>query len=126
MVKQSLAKPAAVSTTPNGIIWNEHKAGLSGVDKQHVNRVVLEASRGSKFYTNEERKDAELSERIKHLKKRAEGVRTNEGALKAAEKRIATDVLPTLEAQRDEGKTILHLDMDCMFVFITGLRYLVC
>ena len=113
-MEESPATPPP-SVTPSGILWNEHKAGLSGVDKEHVNRIVLEASRGSRFYTNEERKDAELSAKIVQLKKRVEQVKLNQHALKTAEKKIATDILPKLEAQREKGKTILHLDMDCTY-----------
>lgn len=108
---------AQSSATPNGIVWNEHKAGLQNVDKAYVNKVVLDASVGSKFYSNEERKDAELSAKIELLKAHVEEVKKNEAALKAAEKRITNKVLPEVEKQRIEGRTILHLDMDCTLLY---------
>ena len=41
-----------LGSTRSGIPWNEYEAGLSGVDKVHVNRVVAEISKGSRFYNS--------------------------------------------------------------------------
>jgi len=42
------------------------KAGLAK-DQTEINRIIAEASKGSKFYDNEKRKDQELTAKIKRL-----------------------------------------------------------
>lgn len=51
------------------------KAGLSK-DQTDINRIIAEASKGSKFYENEKRKDEELTEKIKRvLKERDDAIK---------------------------------------------------
>ena len=45
------------------------KAGLA-VDQTEINRIIAEASKGSKFYENERKKDIELTEKIVGLLKK--------------------------------------------------------
>jgi hypothetical protein len=37
------------------------------LDQTEINRIIAEASKGSKFYENEKRKDKDLTERIAHI-----------------------------------------------------------
>lgn len=46
-----------------------NKAGLA-LDQTEINRVIAEASKGSKFYENERKKDAELTVKLEHLLKK--------------------------------------------------------
>lgn len=46
-----------------------NKAGLA-LDQTEINRVIAEASKGSKFYENERKKDAELTVKIDNLLKK--------------------------------------------------------
>lgn len=46
-----------------------NKAGLQK-DQTEINKVIAEASKGSKFYENERKKDAELTEKIEKLIKK--------------------------------------------------------
>jgi len=43
-----------------------NKAGL-GNDQTEINRIIMESSKGSKFYEAERKKDAELTEKINRL-----------------------------------------------------------
>ncbi|KAK2464297.1 hypothetical protein APHAL10511_003754 [Amanita phalloides] len=88
------------------------KAGLAK-DQTEINRIIADASKGSKFYENEKRKDKELTEHIQHILKQRDEV------MKGADiKRIETSVdrmLSELEAQRDLSQIIIHADMDAFF-----------
>ena len=44
---------------------------MDGVDKEKVQRVVYEMSKGSKYFENEERKEAFIRQKIEHMRARA-------------------------------------------------------
>ncbi|KIK09973.1 hypothetical protein K443DRAFT_82259 [Laccaria amethystina LaAM-08-1] len=91
------------------------KAGLA-LDQTEINRIIAEASKGSKFYDNEKRKDKELTERINRIKKekdesmRGVDIRKVEAAV--------DQLLVQLEAQRDLSQIIVHVDMDAFFASV--------
>ncbi|KAG6831837.1 hypothetical protein H0H87_003756 [Tephrocybe sp. NHM501043] len=67
------------------------KAGLAK-DQTEINHIIAEASKGSKFYENEKKKDKDLTQRIEKILKISE-----------------------LKAQRDLSQTIVHVDMDAFY-----------
>lgn len=54
----------------NELIANETRRfkGMDGVDKEKVQRVVYEMSKGSKYFENEERKEASIRQKIEHMR----------------------------------------------------------
>lgn len=42
-------------------------AGMEGVDKEKVQRIVYEMSKGSKYFENEERKEAYMKQKIDNM-----------------------------------------------------------
>lgn len=44
--------------------------GMDGVDKEKVQKVVYEMSKGSKYFENEERKEALMSQKIENMRER--------------------------------------------------------
>lgn len=42
--------------------------GMEGVDKEKVQRIVYEMSKGSKYFENEERKDAYMKQKIENMR----------------------------------------------------------
>lgn len=42
--------------------------GMDGVDKEKVQRVVYEMSKGSKYFENEERKEAYMKQKIENMR----------------------------------------------------------
>lgn len=44
---------------------------MDGVDKEKVQRVVYEMSKGSKYFENEERKETFIRQKIEHMRARA-------------------------------------------------------
>ncbi|KAG1746123.1 IMS-domain-containing protein [Suillus lakei] len=88
------------------------KAGLAH-DQTAINRTIAEASKGSKFYENEKRKDKELSERIaKILKQRDEALQGID--IRPIERNI-DHLLEELESQRDLSQIVVHVDMDAFY-----------
>lgn len=43
---------------------------MEGVDKEKVQRIVYEMSKGSKYFQNEERKEALMKQKIEHMRDR--------------------------------------------------------
>ncbi|KAF8629438.1 hypothetical protein AX15_003483 [Amanita polypyramis BW_CC] len=88
------------------------KAGLTK-DQTEINRIIAEASKGSKFYENEKRKDKELTEHIQRiLKQRDEAMK---GADIKKIEAVVDRTLSELDAQRDLSQIIVHVDMDAFF-----------
>ncbi|KAF8608693.1 DNA/RNA polymerase [Ceratobasidium sp. AG-I] len=94
------------------------KAGLAK-DQAEINKIIAEVSKGSKFYENEKRKDAELTIRIsKLLALRDELVK----AARVAELEALVDKqLAELESQRDFSQVICHADMDAFYATVETL-----
>lgn len=44
---------------------------MEGVDKEKVQRIVYEMSKGSKYFQNEERKEALMNQKIEHMRDRS-------------------------------------------------------
>lgn len=45
--------------------------GMEGVDKEKVQKIVYEMSKGSKYFENEERKEAYMKEKIENMRARS-------------------------------------------------------
>ncbi|KAH7874546.1 uncharacterized protein C8R40DRAFT_1272652 [Lentinula edodes] len=88
------------------------KAGLT-TDQSDINRVIAEASKGSKFYENEKKKDKELTKRIERL------LQTRDTAMKEADlvqvESTTSHLLIELESLRDASQIIVHVDADAFF-----------
>ncbi|TBU33633.1 DNA/RNA polymerase [Dichomitus squalens] len=92
-----------------------NKAGLAK-DQTEINRIIAEASKGSKFYENEKRKDKDLTERIERIiKYRDEVIKGVD--LHQVEQGV-DKLIAQLEAQRDLSQVIVHVDMDAFFASV--------
>jgi hypothetical protein len=88
------------------------KAGMEGVDREMVKRVVHDMSVNSAHFATESRKEAAVEAKILAMKKRAASIRPS--AL-AAIKATVDDRVARMEASRDLTKTWVHVDMDSFF-----------
>ncbi|CAE6515988.1 unnamed protein product [Rhizoctonia solani] len=111
------------STQPDSLLKrlsgpSSGKAGLAK-DQTEINRIIAEVSKGSKFYENEKRKDAELTVRIgKLLLLRDDLVKT---ARIAEIEALVDKQLAEIESQRDFSQIICHADMDAFYATVETL-----
>ena len=94
---------------------NDYKAGMEGLDKAKINQIILEASRGSKYYENELKKEKQVSKRIESMLKELSGITP---AQRAAALKAADRELEALEARRDLSRIIVHIDMDAFYASV--------
>lgn len=113
--ESSSSQPVSEKNAMARMGLNDSKAGMSGLDKQKINRIILEATKGSRFYNNEMRKEKQASERAARLK--AKLVKITQ-----AQKQMALDELKQMENQlestRDLSRVIVHIDMDAFYAAI--------
>ncbi|MBA0682931.1 hypothetical protein Goari_024616, partial [Gossypium aridum] len=91
---------------------------MDGVDKEKVQRVVYEMSKGSKYFENEERKEALIRQKIEHMRARAAKLSASDLShyQKVADKRILE-----LDSTRDLSRIWLHVDMDAFYAAVETL-----
>ncbi|XP_028070030.1 DNA polymerase kappa-like isoform X1 [Camellia sinensis] len=99
-------------------VYTNAKAGMEGVDKEKVQRIVYEMSKGSKYFENEERKEAFIKQKIENMRARCAKLTAAEIShyQKVADKRILE-----LEATRDLTRIWLHVDMDAFYAAVETL-----
>ena len=100
-------------------VYTNPKAGMEGVDPEHLKRVVLEASVGSEYFKREQEKAEAAQRRADQLLKQAQklGRQELEGLTKAADAYVAE-----LEAHRDLEHLWLHVDMDAFYAAVECLK----
>ncbi|CAD6205836.1 unnamed protein product [Miscanthus lutarioriparius] len=120
---------AAAGTPPEGggdrpwqsyhTAYTNAKAGMEGVDKDKVQKVIYEMSKGSKYFENEQRKEAVTKQKIEHLRAQCAALTDNDIShfQKVAEKKMLE-----LEASRDLSKIWLHTDMDAFYAAVETLE----
>ncbi|KZT29016.1 DNA/RNA polymerase [Neolentinus lepideus HHB14362 ss-1] len=94
------------------------KAGLAK-DQTEINQIIAEASKGSKFYDNEKRKDKDLTERIAGILKQRGDLLRNADIPKI--ERTVDHMIADLEAHRDLTQIIVHVDMDAFYANVEML-----
>ncbi|XP_019387774.1 PREDICTED: DNA polymerase kappa isoform X1 [Crocodylus porosus] len=94
---------------------NDNKAGMQGLDKEKINKIIMEATKGSRFYENELKKDQQVNQRIEKMMQLKEKI-TSQQLLKA---QLQVDKLVMeLEQSRDLSCTIVHIDMDAFYAAV--------
>ncbi|KAF9263393.1 DNA/RNA polymerase [Marasmius fiardii PR-910] len=95
------------------------KAGLTK-DQTDINRIIADASKGSKFYENEKRKDKDLTEKIAKILKERDEVMRNANLQKVEHN--VDRLIAELESGRDLSQVIVHVDMDAFFANVELLH----
>ncbi|KAF8265460.1 hypothetical protein EI94DRAFT_1858275 [Lactarius quietus] len=95
------------------------KAGLS-TEQTEINRIIAEASKGSKFYENEKRKDEEVTARIERILKLRDQVVKGVDIGKVEQK--VDRLLEAIERERDVTQYIVHVDMDAFYANVELLE----
>uniref|UniRef100_A0A0E0KGA9 DNA polymerase kappa n=1 Tax=Oryza punctata TaxID=4537 RepID=A0A0E0KGA9_ORYPU len=99
--------------------YTNAKAGMEGVDKEKVQKVIYEMSKGSKYFENEQRKEAITKQKIDHL--RAQCAKLTDNDISHFQK-VAEQKVLELEASRDLSKIWLHTDMDAFYAAVEILE----
>ncbi|KAI7738077.1 hypothetical protein M8C21_010289 [Ambrosia artemisiifolia] len=126
MAKSEETSSLSSSSSSGGRPWESYhtvytnaKAGMEGVDKEKVQRVVYEMSKGSKYFQNEQRKEAYINHKIQNM--RAQRANLNPTHLLSHYQRIADKRIAELEATRDLTRKWLHVDMDAFYAAVETL-----
>jgi len=93
------------------------KAGLAGVDRAHVNAIIEEASRGSPFYVNQQRRDAKVQARLAEMRAKLDRVAGDKALMQSTLRTIDSE-LQILEDQRDLTRVVVHVDMDAFYAAV--------
>ncbi|KAK5943645.1 hypothetical protein PMZ80_004653 [Knufia obscura] len=91
------------------------KAGQTGVDQKKVAEIIYEASKGSKYFNNEEAKDKNLTvkiDRILKLKAQLEKLDLKQDL------RRADAYITELELSRDLSQYVVHIDCDAFYAAV--------
>ncbi|KAL8817930.1 MAG: hypothetical protein Q9191_008051 [Dirinaria sp. TL-2023a] len=94
------------------------KAGQDSVDQQKVSEIIYNASKGSKFFDNEEHKDKNLTQKIEKILARKKQLEKTD---LASDLRRAEEYIATLELSRDLSQTVVHIDCDAFYAAVEEL-----
>ncbi|XP_074876479.1 DNA polymerase kappa isoform X4 [Buteo buteo] len=112
-------KKVGNSSCNDGVILrmglNDNKAGMQGLDKEKINKIIMEATRGSRFYENELKKDQQVNQRIEKMMQLKEKITTQQ--LLNAQLQVDKLVIE-LEQSRNLSSTIVHIDMDAFYAAV--------
>ncbi|KAH9388642.1 hypothetical protein TYRP_007986, partial [Tyrophagus putrescentiae] len=100
----------------NGFInFNEYKAGLGNLDKERINKIIQEASKGSPYYMHQQNRQKKVDLKVARLKNVLEFATEIERkeAMEAADAAIAD-----LETRRTLNRIMVHFDMDMFFAAV--------
>ncbi|XP_075038100.1 DNA polymerase kappa [Mixophyes fleayi] len=94
---------------------NDNKAGMEGLDKDKINKIIMDVTKGSRFYDNELKKDQQVNQRIEKMLQQKSLLTSSQ--IKKAQ--IQVDKLALeLERSRDLNRVIVHVDMDAFYAAV--------
>ncbi|KRZ76264.1 Coronin-like protein cor-1 [Trichinella papuae] len=94
---------------------NDTKAGMEGLDKEAINALIRQWSKGSRFYEHQLKRKSRIDERLKKMQALVEKM----GAMEIHNSELKMDkVVAMLESNRDFTHTIFHVDMDAFFAAV--------
>ncbi|CAH1797487.1 unnamed protein product [Owenia fusiformis] len=114
-VQESKSVKQEKSVLLSGMQLNDNKAGMTGLDKEKINRIIMEASKGSSFYENEQKKEKQMEVRLEEQKRKLAAIPAHK--ILEGEKQ-ADRLLCELESTRDMSHTIVHVDMDAFYAAV--------
>uniref|UniRef100_A0A9L0ICB6 DNA polymerase kappa n=1 Tax=Equus asinus TaxID=9793 RepID=A0A9L0ICB6_EQUAS len=94
---------------------NDNKAGMEGLDKEKINKIIMEATKGSRFYGNELKKEKQVNRRIENMMQQKAQITSQQ--LRKAQLQVDKFAME-LEQSRDLNNTIVHIDMDAFYAAV--------
>uniref|UniRef100_A0A8C5UJY9 DNA polymerase kappa n=1 Tax=Microcebus murinus TaxID=30608 RepID=A0A8C5UJY9_MICMU len=94
---------------------NDNKAGMEGLDKEKINKIIMDATKGSRFYENELKKEKQVNQRIENMMQQKAQITSQQ--LRKAQAQVDRFVTE-LEQSRNLNNTIIHIDMDAFYAAV--------
>nr|CAH92522.1 hypothetical protein [Pongo abelii] len=94
---------------------NDNKAGMEGLDKEKINKIIMEATKGSRFYGNELKKEKQVNQRIENMMQQKAQITSQQ--LRKAQSQVDRFAME-LEQSRNLSNTIVHIDMDAFYAAV--------
>ncbi len=110
-------KPSAADAE-HLFVYATAKAGMSQVDQAKVQQTIYEASKGSAYFEQEQRKAAAVEEKMKSIKKQLRHIPHTQIQQMQAQ---CTKSIKQIDSERDLSRTWIHSDMD-MFYAAVAMR----
>lgn len=89
------------------------------MDREKVQKVVYEMSKGSRHFENEKRKEALVQQRVHHMQAQADLLTNDE---LANYEKVADAKITELEEKRDLSRTWMHVDLDAFYAAVETLE----
>lgn len=96
------------------------KSGVP-LDRNEIDKIILEASKGSKFYEHQQRRELRVSSKVHLLRQKKEQLAKDSLLMQKAEVETRA-YLSKLESRRNLGSTFVHVDMDAFFAAVETLK----
>ncbi|XP_034547629.1 DNA polymerase kappa [Notolabrus celidotus] len=94
---------------------NDNKAGMEGLDRDKINKIIMESSKGSKFYENELKREQQVNQRIEKMM--LQKAQITEHQLKKAQAQVER-MAAEMDSSRDLNRVIVHVDMDAFYAAV--------
>ncbi|XP_053726482.1 DNA polymerase kappa [Synchiropus splendidus] len=94
---------------------NDNKAGMEGLDRDRINKIIMESSKGSRFYENEMKREQQVNQRIEKMM--VQKAQITEHQLKKAHHMVER-MVAELDKTRDLSRVIVHVDMDAFYAAV--------
>uniref|UniRef100_A0A8C4ZBY0 DNA polymerase kappa n=1 Tax=Gadus morhua TaxID=8049 RepID=A0A8C4ZBY0_GADMO len=94
---------------------NDNKAGMEGLDRERINKIIIESSKGSRFYENEAKKELQVNQRIEKMT--LQRAQITEQQLQKAHTQVEK-MVNELDMSRDLSRLIVHVDMDAFYAAV--------
>lgn len=107
-------------TRPDSHLYNftSEKAGMQGIDRAEINRVIHEASKDSDFYKHQVARDAQIQERIASMQVEIEQFLAQGEAHVRRFREKVDAVMAEIEGKRVMTETWIHVDMDMFYAAV--------
>uniref|UniRef100_A0A8D3ACH3 DNA polymerase kappa n=1 Tax=Scophthalmus maximus TaxID=52904 RepID=A0A8D3ACH3_SCOMX len=94
---------------------NDNKAGMEGLDRDKINKIIMESSKGSRFYENELKREQQVNQRIEKMM--LQKAQVTEQQLQKAQAQVDR-MASAVEKTRDLSRVIVHVDMDAFYAAV--------
>ncbi|KAL5004926.1 hypothetical protein ScPMuIL_018382 [Solemya velum] len=112
---ENMGNECKQEATVTRMLLNDNKAGMEGLDMSKINQIIYEASKGSRYFESERKKEEQMRKRIEEQKYRLEKLTEfdlNQGICEADK------LLDVLKKDLHLGHTIVHIDMDAFYAAV--------